>query len=65
MTELPKTFDPAEIESRWYAHWEEKGLFRPERPDAEPFTIVNPPPNVTATAISASIVSGRVVATTI
>ena len=47
MTELPKTFDPAEIESRWYAHWEEKGLFRPARPGAEPFTIVNPPPNVT------------------
>ena len=47
MTELPKTFDPAEIESRWYAHWEDKGLFRPERPTAEPFTIVNPPPNVT------------------
>ncbi|MFC3442453.1 valine--tRNA ligase [Sphingobium rhizovicinum] len=47
MTELPKTFDPADIESRWYAHWEEKGLFRPERPDATPFTIVNPPPNVT------------------
>jgi valyl-tRNA synthetase len=47
MTELPKTFDPAEIEFRWYAHWESKGLFRPERPGAEPFTIVNPPPNVT------------------
>ncbi|MCI4590284.1 valine--tRNA ligase [Sphingobium sp. BYY-5] len=47
MTELPKTFDPADIESRWYAHWEEKGLFRPDRPDATPFTIVNPPPNVT------------------
>ncbi|UZW55281.1 valine--tRNA ligase [Sphingobium sp. JS3065] len=47
MTELPKTFDPAEIESRWYAHWERNGLFRPERPDAVPFTIVNPPPNVT------------------
>jgi valyl-tRNA synthetase len=47
MTELPKTFDPAEIESRWYAHWESKGLFRPARPGAEPFTIVNPPPNVT------------------
>jgi valyl-tRNA synthetase/very-short-patch-repair endonuclease len=46
-TELPKTFDPAEIEARWYAHWEENGLFRPARPDAEPFTIVNPPPNVT------------------
>jgi len=46
-TELPKTFDPAEIEARWYAHWEENGLFRPERADAEPYTIVNPPPNVT------------------
>ena len=47
MTELSKTFDPAAIETRWYSHWEEGGLFRPERPDAEPFTIVNPPPNVT------------------
>ncbi|MEZ5709119.1 MAG: valine--tRNA ligase [Blastomonas sp.] len=46
-TQLPKTFDPAAIEARWYAHWEEEGLFRPERPDATPFTIVNPPPNVT------------------
>ena len=47
MAELPKTFDPAEIEARWYAHWEENGLFRPDRPGAEPWTIVNPPPNVT------------------
>jgi valyl-tRNA synthetase len=47
MTELPKTFEPAEIEARWYQHWEERGLFRPERPNAEPWTIVNPPPNVT------------------
>lgn len=47
MTDLPKTFDPAAIETRWYRHWEENNLFRPERPDAEPWTIVNPPPNVT------------------
>src|SRR6201746_1669098 len=47
MNELPKTFDPAEIESRWYAHWESNGLFRPDRADAPPFTIVMPPPNVT------------------
>ncbi|QDM41561.1 valine--tRNA ligase [Altererythrobacter sp. TH136] len=46
-SELAKTFDPAAIEARWYQHWETKGLFRPERPDAQPFTIVNPPPNVT------------------
>jgi valyl-tRNA synthetase len=47
MSELPKTFEPRAIEDRWYAHWEERGLFRPERPDAEAWTIVNPPPNVT------------------
>ncbi len=46
-SELPKTFDPAAIEAKWYAHWEANGLFRPERPDAQPYTIVNPPPNVT------------------
>ncbi|MFT6007877.1 MAG: valyl-tRNA synthetase [Parasphingorhabdus sp.] len=44
---LDKNFDPAAIEARWYEHWETKGLFRPERDDREPFTIVNPPPNVT------------------
>jgi len=47
MTELPKTFEPRAIEDRWYAHWESKGLFRPDRPDATPWTIVMPPPNVT------------------
>ncbi|KQN80177.1 valine--tRNA ligase [Sphingomonas sp. Leaf67] len=47
MSELPKTFDPGAIEARWYAHWEQDGLFRPERPNATPWTIVNPPPNVT------------------
>ena len=47
MTELPKTFDPAAIEAKWYARWESTNAFRPERPDAAPFTIVMPPPNVT------------------
>jgi len=47
MNELPKTFDPAAIEQRWYEHWEDRGLFRPDRPDREPWTIVMPPPNVT------------------
>jgi valyl-tRNA synthetase len=51
MTELPKTFDPAAIEAKWYAHWESTGAFRPkptpENPRTVPYTIVNPPPNVT------------------
>src|SRR3546814_3153377 len=44
---MEKTFDPAAIEAKWAQTWENRGLFRPARPDAQPFTIVNPPPNVT------------------
>ncbi|WP_194952821.1 valine--tRNA ligase [Sphingopyxis solisilvae] len=44
---MDKTFDPAAIEAKWAHAWESRGLFRPHRPDATPFTIVNPPPNVT------------------
>jgi len=44
---MEKTFDPAAIEAKWAHEWESRGLFRPARPDAQPFTIVNPPPNVT------------------
>ncbi|MFL6762110.1 MAG: valine--tRNA ligase [Sphingomicrobium sp.] len=47
MSELQKTFEPRAIEDRWYTHWESRGLFRPDRPDATPWTIVMPPPNVT------------------
>jgi valyl-tRNA synthetase len=46
-TLIDKTFAPADFEQRWYAHWESTGAFRPERPDAKPFTIIIPPPNVT------------------
>jgi valyl-tRNA synthetase len=47
--ELDKTFDPSTFEMRWYQAQEEAGFFRPEAAakDAEPFTIVIPPPNVT------------------
>jgi valyl-tRNA synthetase len=44
---MEKTFDPAAIEAKWAHEWESRGLFRASRPDATPFTIVNPPPNVT------------------
>ncbi len=47
MSELAKTFEPGPIEAKWYDHWEQGGQFRPERPDAVPYTIVMPPPNVT------------------
>jgi valyl-tRNA synthetase len=44
---IDRIFDPANFEQRWYAHWERNARFRPARPDAQPFTIVIPPPNVT------------------
>ncbi|MGF1666233.1 MAG: valine--tRNA ligase [Acidimicrobiia bacterium] len=42
------TYEPSQIEARWYDRWESAGVFRPEyRPDGEPFCVVIPPPNVT------------------
>ena len=46
--QLDKTFDPSAIEARLYEQWEEGGCFKAGRvPEAEPYTIVIPPPNVT------------------
>ncbi|MPZ37449.1 MAG: valine--tRNA ligase [Rhizobiales bacterium] len=47
---IDKTYQPAEVETRIAALWEEAGAFRagqPERRSAEPYCIVIPPPNVT------------------
>ena len=47
---MEKTFDPASIEQRIRAAWENAGAFRagrPERKNAAPYSIVIPPPNVT------------------
>jgi valyl-tRNA synthetase len=47
---LEKTYQPAAIEPRVRDDWEKAGAFkagRPDRADAEPFSIVIPPPNVT------------------
>jgi valyl-tRNA synthetase len=45
--ELPKTYNPREVESRWYGWWESKGYFRAGNSSGPPFAIVMPPPNVT------------------
>jgi valyl-tRNA synthetase len=47
---IDKTYQPAEVENRIDALWEDAGAFRagrPERRSAEPYCIVIPPPNVT------------------
>ena len=46
--ELPKVYEPQQVENRIYKMWEENGHFKPNKSyDAKPFTIVMPPPNVT------------------
>ena len=43
---LSTRYDPKLVEQKWYARWEENGLFEP-RGDGEPYCITIPPPNVT------------------
>jgi valyl-tRNA synthetase len=46
--EIPKAYEPKDVERRWYAFWEEKGFFRADpRSSKPPFAMVIPPPNVT------------------
>ena len=49
--ELAKSFDPKDIEARWYSQWEQSGYFKagldPNKTDN--FCIQLPPPNVTGT----------------
>ena len=46
--ELPKVYDPRQVEPRIYQMWTDGGCFKAEpNPDKKPFSIVMPPPNVT------------------
>jgi valyl-tRNA synthetase len=50
MSELPKAYEPAEVEPRWYQFWLELGVFRASLApdDTRPaYTVAMPPPNVT------------------
>ena len=46
--ELPKQYDPKQVENQIYEMWMENGCFKAEvDPDKKPYSIVMPPPNVT------------------
>ena len=50
MTELAKSFEPADIEAHWGPLWEKSGVYEPTLDAAKPsFSIQLPPPNVTGT----------------
>ncbi|MGD0916153.1 MAG: valine--tRNA ligase [Thermodesulfobacteriota bacterium] len=45
---LDKSYDPHQVEEKWYRYWMEQGYFRAdENSDRKPYSIVIPPPNVT------------------
>ncbi|HLV61266.1 MAG TPA: valine--tRNA ligase [Fredinandcohnia sp.] len=45
---LPKAYEPAQVESRWYTFWKESGFFAAhDESDKPPFSIAIPPPNIT------------------
>ena len=47
--DIPKVYDPKQVENKWYGYWLNKRYFHAEvNPHKKPFTIVIPPPNVTA-----------------
>ncbi len=47
-TEMPKAYEPASVETKWYKYWLEKEYFKPQADhDKKPFVIIMPPPNVT------------------
>ncbi len=45
---MDKSFEPGQIEPKWYARWEAAGTFEPAG-DGTPYCILLPPPNVTGT----------------
>ena len=46
--ELAKSFEPSEIEKRWYPFWEQHGYFKASKDPSKPsFSIQLPPPNIT------------------
>ena len=48
MAEIPKAYNPAEVEGRIYDTWLEEGYFAPSSdPGKRPFVVIMPPPNVT------------------
>ncbi|NLL89670.1 MAG: valine--tRNA ligase [Dehalococcoidales bacterium] len=46
--EMPKAYEAAKVETKWYKYWMKKDYFKPKIDlDKEPFVIMMPPPNVT------------------
>ena len=45
--EIPKKYNPLEVEDKWYEYWMQNDYFKSTPDERESYTIVIPPPNVT------------------
>ena len=45
--EIASKYDPSQTEGKWYSYWMDKGFFKSQPDEREPYTVVIPPPNVT------------------
>ena len=44
---MKKTYNPKNLEKKWYRFWEKSGFFKPTYKSKKTFSIMIPPPNVT------------------
>ncbi len=61
LSEIPKAYNPSEVEDKWYSYWLENDLFRSEIDEnKKPYTIVIPPPNITGSLTMGHILNNTI-----
>src|SRR3989339_431035 len=59
--ELPKAYDPADVEEKWYSYWLKHNIFHSEIDKSKkPYTIVIPPPNITGSLTMGHILNNTI-----
>ena len=59
--ELPKAYNPADVEEKWYSYWLKHNIFHSEIDKSKkPYTIVIPPPNITGSLTMGHILNNTI-----
>ena len=59
--ELPKAYNPADVEEKWYVNWLKHNIFHSEiDKNKKPYTIVIPPPNITGSLTMGHILNNTI-----
>lgn len=59
--EIPKIYNPSEVEDKWYKIWLDHNLFHSEVDESKkPYTIVIPPPNITGSLTMGHILNNTI-----